>query len=255
MVRVSKSTLVLSLCAIGACRNPPQPIVTTINPRVHTYAKSVGFIDPSGNCGTATPAAPPMPSPPAGVARGIAGFQLWRNTFSNCQTGRQDIYRTVWEYNLANLASLKGLVTDATMNFSVFILPAAVGAHPMCRTMSGGGERLERIQDAAYTVPPGVFTSLAIADPFPGGSTIFTMQPVWSAGQITPQVSTIAGGGNRASYTVNVKDLISNSINLGRPNIAFVLVGSLDAQMNSSPTTNDDCRTTYQVSPLSITHY
>lgn len=249
-----KSALVLTLCAIGACKNPPKPIVTTVNPRVHTYAKSIGFIDPSGNCGTATPAAPPAPSPPAGVARGMVGFLLWRNTFSNCQTGRHDIYRTVWEYDLSNLANLKGLVTDATMNFSVFILPASVGTHPQCRVMTGGGERLERIQ-AAYTTPPGVFTSLAIAAPFPSGSAIFTMPPVWSAGQVTPQVSTLAGGGNRASFTVNVKDLISNSVNLARPNIAFVLVGSLDAQMNNSPTTNDDCRTTYQISPLSITHY
>lgn len=253
-MRSPTKALLLSLCALGACKNPPKPIVTTVNPRVHTYAKSVGFIDPSGNCGTATPAAPPMPSGPSGVARGIVGFQLWRNTFSNCQTGRHDMYRTVWEYDLSQLGSLKGLVTDATMNFSVFILPAAVGAHPMCRTMSGGGQRLERIQ-TPYTTPPGVFSTLAIADPFPTGSTIFTMQSSWAAGQITPDVSTIAAGGNRASFTVNVKNLISNSLNLGRPNIAFVLVGSLDPQLPSTPTTNDDCRTTYQISALSITHF
>ena len=247
-----KTTIGLVLLG-AACKNPPQPIQTTVTPRVHTYAKSVGFIDPSGNCGTATPAAPPMPAPPAGVARGIVGFQLWRNTFSNCQTGRHDIYRTVWDYDLSQLASLKGLVTDATMNFSVFIMPAP-GTHPQCRTMTGGGERLERLQ-SGYTTPPGVFSSLPIAAAFPGGSTSFTMPAPWVAGQVAPGVTTMDGGGQRASFTVNVKDLISNSINLCRPNLAFALVGSLDAPLSSTPTTNVDCRTTYQVSPLSITHY
>jgi hypothetical protein len=251
--RCTLATTVLVL-AVG-CKNPPQTLSTAVAPRVHTFAKPIGIIGASGgDCSSAVPPAPPLPTPPAGVARGIVGFQLWRNTFSDCGAGRQDLYRTVWAYDLTPHQNLKGLVVGATMNFSVYIMPAA-GSAPGCNAMTGGAGSLVRLQPT-FAMPQGVFSTLAIQDPWPSGSAMFTIPAPWQAGTVAPGVTTLATGLGGASFSVDLKDRVIGALNAGHASMVFMLTGSSETQVtNTSPPTNADCRTTYQFSPLTITHY
>ena len=249
--------LTLALIATAACKKPPPPPITTVvQPMVRTLMTSGGLIDVTGDCSGAVPPAPALPMPGAlpTANTGFVGFEEWRNTFANCRTTRQLLYRTVWTYDLSNLQSLKGLVVDASMIFGVVAMPPA-GSHPACRSFTGGAGSLQRLQPQTM-LPMGALTLLNPPNGFPNGSTIFTMPSPWSAGTIATGVTTMANAtGGGTSYNVNLKDRVIGAINAGHSQLAFMLTGSGEAPITTPAAGSTDCRTTFIVQPLAIQHY
>lgn len=254
-------------CIVAGCNNIP-PInqtTTTIEPKVVIFAATQGKVDPTNTCSPATPPAPVSPNqwwnslPPTQLPKvaghGVVGVDRWRNLTDSCQEFRQDLYRTAFAYDLSASQSLKGLVTKAELSFSVVAMPA-VRPNSMCQAMTGGGGSLLMLRPG-FTLPQASFDYLGThvpPQPFPASVSVFGMTFPWMPGQIANGVVTSDGGGQRASFTVDVTDRLNGAINRGDVAIGFMLSGSDEGLPQVSPPDSFDCRTVYRVGQLVIKH-
>lgn len=249
--------------AAGCPGSPPiNPITTTVDPQIVTLAVTQGGVDPVNTCTPASPAAPPAPDqwwnglaptqPPRVAGQGVVGFDLWRNQTDGCQEFRQDLYRTAFSYDLAQLQSLKGLITSAELSVSVAVMPA-VPPGSMCMAMIGGGGSLLMLQPGT-ALPQASFAALQPPATFPTGGQVFALPTVWIDGQVAPGVTALAAGGGRGSFTVNVTDRLNGALNRGDASMAFALSGSDETRPTTPPPDRFDCRTTYQIGQLVVKH-
>ncbi|MDP2266332.1 MAG: hypothetical protein Q8J70_07255, partial [Thiobacillus sp.] len=144
------------------------------------------------------------------------------------------------------------------------VMPA-VRPNSLCQAMTGGGGSLLMVRppfappqssfvdlgsDLGYSAPPGANT----AQPFPAGVTVFGMTFPWVSGQVANGVTTSDGGGQKASFTVDVTDRLNGAFNRGDAVIAFMLSGSDETLPTVSPPDRFDCRTVYRIGQLVIKH-
>ncbi len=82
----------------------------------------------------------------------------------------------------------------------------------------------------------------------------------WIAGPITTgvqtgvTVTTIAGGGNTASFTVDVKSYLDGALNRADSSISFMISGSDEAPITVFPAGAIDCKTVYKIGNLVVQH-
>lgn len=251
----------------AACGHVPITLITTpVDPAVVTLAATQGKVDPVNSCNPAQPPAPVLPNQwwnslpvtqlPKVSAYGVVGFDRWRNLNDTCQEFRQDLYRTIFAYDLSALPPLKGLVSKAELSFSVAVMPAVQPNTP-CQAMTGGGGSLLMLLPGS-SLPQTSFVYLGThvpPQPFPASVPVFAMTFPWLAGQIATGVVTADGGGQRASFVVDMTERINGAFNRGDASIGFMLSGSDEALPTVSPADSFDCRTVYRIGQLVITHY
>lgn len=254
------------VCLAVGCKNGAiTPIITSIDPHVVVLAATQGRVDPANTCTPAAPPAPAMPNqwwdslPPAQLPKvaghGVVGTDRWRNTTDGCLEFRQDLYRTVFSYDLSASQPLKGLVTKAELSFSAAVVPAVRPNSP-CQAMTGGAGALQLLRPG-FTLPQTSFDYLGThvpPQPFPASVSVFAMPAPWVPGPIAPGVTTTDGGGQRASFSVDVTDRLNGALNRGDGALGFLLSGSDEDLPTTSPPDRLDCRTVYRIGPLVITH-
>lgn len=265
MMRSPSAWLMAAITLVSAGCPGSQPITlitTTVEPHVVTLALTQGGVDPVNTCSPASPPAPALPSqwwngihpthPPRVVGQGVVGFDLWRNQTDGCQEFRQDLYRTAFSYDLSQHQSLKGLVSSAELTFSVAVMPA-VRPNSLCQDMTGGGGSLFMLQPGS-ALPQASFAALQPPATFAAGGRVFGMTFPWVEGQVSPGVTTVAAGGGRASFTVDVTDRVNGALNRGDAALTFALSGSDEARPTTPPPARFECRTIYQIGPLVVKH-
>jgi hypothetical protein len=262
---MAMSSVALLSAGLSSCRNtPPIQLQTkTINPSIASIALVRGVIDSDPACTAGSQSGPPGPQAwwnslrpgqsPKQAGEGVVGFQLWANPTGNCQGFRQDLYRTLFAYDLQSIASLKGLVTKATLTVNAKILPQT-RPNSLCEPFTAGGGGVVRLP-ASTTLPASGFSELPPNQPFPSGPVLFSFPQPWVPGQIAPGVTSSDGGGQRASFGVDVTALVDQALNAGSNRIVFAISGSDEAPRSVRPPSGDfDCRTTYGVTSLTISH-
>lgn len=255
----------LALPLLTACPSGPaiQPLTRTVDPRVASLAMVRGVVDADPACVPGTQSGPPRPQSwwnalrpgqsPKALGEGVVGFHLWVNPTGTCQGFRQDLYRMQFAYELQGLSGLKGLVTKATLSINARVLPST-RPNSLCEAFTAGGGSLLRMP-ATTLLPASGFEELPPAQPLPSGRMVFAFPQPWLPGQISPTVNSFDGGGQRASFSVDVTALLNQALNAGDASLVFALGGSDEAQRTVRPPAEFDCRTVYSVSALSITHY
>jgi hypothetical protein len=194
----------------------------------------------------------------------VVGFEISRNTYDGCQGTRLDAYRAVVTFSTSALGSLKAnLVTHADLILSQHMLPPAAGTHTSCFIPTGGAQTLDRFTRANQgNVPPvspaGTLDILdpGIAFPFPmAGLTEFTFPNPWTAGSVpgaADPTTTVAGPSGSATFTVDVTNYIIGALNLGVPNLSWMLTSTLETL--PAPSASFDCKTPYDFRLL-VSHY
>ncbi len=255
--------VLLSIGLSGCPGGPPiQPLTQSIEPETASIALVRGTIDSNPACSVGTQAGPPRPQSwwnalrpgqsPKAVGEGVVGFHLWVNPTGTCRNFRQDLYRTLLAYDLQPSASLKGLVTKATLTVNAKVLPLT-RPNSLCEPFTAGGGGLVRLP-ANTTMPSSGFAELAPNQAFPAGPVIFSFPQPWLAGQIAPGVSSFDGGGQRASFNVDVTTHVNQALNSGSNRLVFAISGSDEAMRSVRPPNEFDCRTIYSVTSLVIDH-
>lgn len=255
--------VVLSIGLSGCPGGPPiQPLTKTVDPTTASIALVRGVIDSDPACTVGSQSGPPRPQTwwnslrpgqsPNAVGEGAVGFNLWVNPTGTCQDFRQDLYRTLFSYDLQSSTALKGLITKATLTVNAKILPQT-RPNSLCEAFTAGGGGMVRLP-ATTVLPSSGFAELAPTLAFPAGSVIFSFPQPWLAGQIATGVTSFDGGGQRASFTVDVTSIVDQALTSGSNRIVFAISGSDEATRSVRPPSAFDCRTTYSVTALVISH-
>lgn len=255
------SAVLLSI-GLAGCPGPIQPRTQTVDPSTASIALVRGVIDADPACSAGAQSGPPRPQTwwnalrpgqsPKAVGEGAVGFHLWVNPTGTCQGFRQDLYRTLFAYDLQPMASLKGLVTKATLTVNAHILPPT-RPNSLCEAFTAGGGGLVRLP-ANTPLPSSGFAELAPNQAFPTGPVIFSFPQPWLAGQIAPGVTSFDGGGQRASFSVDVTALVDQALSSGSNRLVLAISGSDEAPRSVRPPSEHDCRTSYRVTALVISH-
>ncbi len=261
---------------LSGCPQPPvNPITSDLQPSVITIAKiqSGGILPENCNDWTSPWLAPQdwwnslhVGQSPKALNQAAVGFELKFDTHGNCSKFRQDLYRAGFSYDLSGSASLKGLVSKATLTFSSVILPSGASTTGLCQPMTGGGGSLLIVRTLnGARLPPSVaaFAYLGSgpsATPFPDSAAIFGMTFPWVPGQIVAgvqtgiTVNTQPSGTGGATFTVDVTSYLNGALNQGAGSLSFMLSGSDEASTAVFPPGPLDCKTSYQFGPLAIVH-
>lgn len=252
---------------VGCKTNPP--VKTSISPAVSTLAlvQSKG-IDPQ-NCNDWLSPSWQDPEtwwrslstaqPPRAGNYAVVGFEILFDTQGNCRKFRQDLYRAGLSYDLSQRQGLKGLVTKAELTFSSYALPSGVRPNNLCQPVTGGGGSL-------IVVAPGVslpaaplrlaFLGSANANaPFPAGSRLMSIPQPWIAGTLGNNASTGASGQGTATFSVDVTPQLNAALERGAGAIQFMISGSDEGVRTVFAPGPQDCKTTYAIGDLVITHY
>jgi hypothetical protein len=261
-------TAVVAMYLVAACDEPVKQLTTEVGLSVGTVVKTTGIIDTSGN--TCNPAVPPAPDvqafwdglSPDRKEHPFVGFELWRNTTDGCLTSRLDVYRALVTFNMASVASLKGLVTKAELVVVTFAVPSGVsGGNPACAAMTGGAGTLERFGPSA-TLPPvsgtGSLTKLQPSETFPAGSTVFTFPRPWAVGAVSgaaDPTTTVASGLGGAAFTVDVTGQVNAALNGGSAGMSWMLNSAFEGPLAApvAAAAALDCKTPYSFKMI-ITH-
>jgi hypothetical protein len=250
-------------------------VTTSLSPTVITMGKiASGGILPA-NCNDwispwSTPqqwwnSLSPGQSPKA-VGEAAVGFDLLFDTRpgGGCTKFRQDLYRTGFTYDFTQAPSLKGPATKAELTFTSAILPSGVSSTGMCQPVTGGGGSLWILQPGSML--PAATSGFAdlgsgpAAQPYPTASKLFGMMSPWIAGPITTgvppgvTVTTIAGGGGTASFTVDVVSYLNAALGRSDTSLSFMLSGVDEATLTTFPAGPIDCKTVYKVGSLVVQH-
>lgn len=255
--------VLLSIGLSGCPGGPPiQPVTKTVDPTTASIALVRGVIDSDPACTVGSQSGPPRPQTwwnslrpgqsPKAVGEGAVGFNLWVNPTGTCQGFRQDLYRTLFSYDLQSSTALKGLITKATLTVNAKILPQT-RPNSLCEAFTAGGGGMVRLP-ATTVLPSSGFAELAPTLAFPAGPVIFSFPQPWLAGQIATGVTSFDGGGQRASFSVDVTSIVDQALTSGSNRIVFAISGSDEATRSVRPPSNFDCRTTYSVTALVISH-
>ena len=203
--------------------------------------------------------------PPRVAGDGEVGFEIQfaNNSDSSCSQARLDLYRAGASYSLSGLS---GPITKATLSLSSVVLPSGITSVGLCVPMTGGGGALQIVR-APVTLPaaPSGFAYLGSGPappPFPAGATIVNFPIPWVPGTLTNSAvggastltTTAASGSGGATFTVDVTPWVSGAIAQGRPTIEFMISGSDESPFTVPPPAALDCKTTYAISALSVTH-
>ena len=255
-------SLLVSSATLWAGCGPVQPLTKSVDPDVRTMAVvNVPIQDPA--CTATVPIAMPRPQtwwnnltvgqPPKVAGEGVVGFHLVNNATTNCPLDfRQDLYRTVFSYNLQPNANLKGLVRKAEFSISAEVLPALRPGF-FCEAFIGAGGGLIKL-GASTVLPASEFVELPGGQAFPPGSTVFSFPQPWAAGQVAPGVTSADAGGQRAVFTVDVTAVVTQSLDAGVGALFYAITGTDEGMRPTRPPADFDCRTVYKVQQLVITH-
>jgi hypothetical protein len=260
---------------LASCQSV-QPQVTSVGKSVTTLEK----FDSVAGCGStaATPNVQGFWNTIAAANRRFpfAGWETFRGTTTGCAQTHVDQYRSVVTFNLASVASLKGLVQKAELVVETRVVPPAAGpggavtAGPFgvagsvtlfCPSNIGGAGSLVRFGPSApvpSTTPQGSLQELG-ANPFPAGSgTVYTLPPSFTTGPIpnaTNPTTVMASGTGGATIATDVTSQINAALNGNFSSISWMLTsnfeGPLPGQLPTAATI--DCRTSYDFD-LRITH-
>ena len=107
---------------------------------------------------------------------------------------------------------------------------------------------------ASTTLPPSTFTQLPAGTQFPAGGVIFSVPQPPQPGQIASGVVLSDAVGQLALLTVDVTPPVDQALTAGVARIFFAISGSDEAARTVQPPAECDCRTTYRVNELVITH-
>lgn len=274
-MKLAKTAGVVSiLCAflLGSCKTPITPIETRVIPNVITLAKinSKG-INPLNANDWLSPTwlAPedwwrslPTTQPPRAGLHGVVGFEILFDTQGGASKFRQDLYRVGFSYDLTPHQNLRGLVTKAELTFFSAVLPPGVGLNSLCQPVTGGGGSLIVLAPAA-TLPTAPLRMVYLgsanaAAPYPSGTRLFSIPQgppqTWLGGTIAPGVTAMATGQGTASFTVDVTAPVNAALERGATALSFMISGSDEANVTVFPPGAQDCRTTYRIDDLVITH-
>jgi hypothetical protein len=274
-IRVAALVAVYTVILSGCPQPPASPITANLQPNVITIAKiqSGGILPENCNDWTSPWLTPQdwwnslqVGQSPKAVNQAAVGFELKFDTHGGCSKFRQDLYRAGISYDLSNSASLKGLVSRATITLSSVILPSGVSTTGLCQPMTGGGGSLLILRMLNGATLPSSVAAFAYlgsgpsATPFPDSATVFGMTFPWVPGQITTGVQTGVGvttqasGTGGATFTVDVTSYLNGALNRGDKSLAFMLSGSDETSTAAFPPGPLDCKTSYQFGPMAIVH-
>lgn len=261
---------VMSAFLLGSCGNktPITPLHSRITPSVITLAmiNSKG-INPLNSNDWLSPTwlvpedwwrSLPTTQPPRSGLHAVVGFEILFDAQGGASKFRQDLYRAGFSYDLTSNQNLRGLVTKAELTFSSAVLPSGIGPKSLCQPFTGGGGSLIVLAPAA-TLPTAPLRMAYLgsannATPFPSGTRVFSIPQPWVSGTVAPGVTTMATGQGTASFTVDVTALVNAALNRGATELSFMVSGSDEANVMVFPPGTMDCKTTYRIDDLVITH-
>ncbi|MBB5204064.1 hypothetical protein HNQ51_001357 [Inhella inkyongensis] len=259
--RLLSAAAVLPL--LSACPgSPPQPLSRQIDPEVRSIALIEGQPDAVQSCqGPIVPAPQswwnslPPQQPPKLVNQGLVGFHLTPNPRPGCAGFRQDLYRTEFGYSLLAQQALKGLVVKAMLSVHAEILPPQRPGF-LCEPFTGGGGGLVRLS-LGQALPAAAFTEMPATARvrFLSGARRVNFPQPWISGSLPGGATSFDGGGQRASFSVDVTQDVVQALDNGAGAIQFAIAGSDEAVRSAAPPAAFDCRTIYRVGPLVLTHY
>lgn len=261
-IQAAKSLVLVVGFLLVSCtpQSQPQASTTTMTPRTGTVATTFGLEIGRDECTPPPSAVPPSPATLSVDPRfPLVGFELWRSTNAGCASSRLDSYQALVSFDMSAQSNLKGLVTAAELTLVPHTLPSGVGRHASCQRFTGGPLALVHFSPQAGTgVAPfltGGVTLLPPRTPFPAStSKVFDFPNPWSAGSIpgSSTTTTIAAGGNMATFTLDVTGQAQSAINSGLT-LAWMLTTPLPPPLTDSVRTSVDCKTPYDVR-LTLTH-